>query len=272
MSFQFSEKHIEEYNTQGFTVFRGLVPPTLIDDLRRECDKGAAQVRAKSSGQAQRFQPISKFDVDQKPFQDYGELPELRDALARVLSPEHQPGTLDVLGVLIEPTELPWCTSWHRDWRDNMQGLDIAKWEKVLLDKDMFNQVNCALYEDTCTWVVPGSHARPDTPEEIARFPQRGFSGPDLEGKSSAERERLSLEYCQSLPGAFRLLLDAGDYALYRNSLWHLGNYIPSKKRATLHDAVDTQKFIDWRAMTMEDIKSRRAAGLGWDNSDRIAV
>jgi hypothetical protein len=49
------------------------------------------------------------------------------------------------------------------------------------------------------------------------------------------------------MPGAVCLHLDAGDFALYRNTLWHLGNYVPYGKRATLHDAADTPEFLEWR-------------------------
>jgi hypothetical protein len=69
-----------------------------------------------------------------------------------------------------------------------------------------------------------------------------------LEGKSYAERERACLEYCRSMPGAQQLYLEAGDFALYRASMWHLGNYVPYSKRATLHDGVLTPRSGAWRA------------------------
>jgi hypothetical protein len=132
--------------------------------------------------------------------------------------------------------------------------------------------VNCALYEDSCTWVVPGSHLRRDTPEEIGRFPERPVAGPQLEGLSNAARERAALEYCQSLPGAQRLLLDAGDYCLYRNSLWHLGNYIPYRKRATLHDGIMTPAFREWFETAPKIASERRASGITWENPNAAVV
>ena len=41
---------------------------------------------------------------------------------------------------------------------------------------------NCALYEDTSTWVVPGSHLRHNLPREKERFPTRPIPVPELEG------------------------------------------------------------------------------------------
>ena len=38
MAFAFSDHHIEEYRTQGYTVFRQILPLSLVADLRRVCD------------------------------------------------------------------------------------------------------------------------------------------------------------------------------------------------------------------------------------------
>lgn len=264
--FKFSDQHIEEYKTLGYTVFRNIVPPKLIDELRCESDKAAAIVRARDGADVQRFQPIAAFDINQKPFQDFSDLAEIRDAVSRIIPPPWEMGDLNVMGVLLNPTENAGCMQWHRDWRDNISGLDLDDWEANYENRDLFNQVNCALYEDSCTWVVPGSHLRRDTDAEIARFPSRPIAGPDLAGLSQAERERVSLDYCESLPGAIRLLLDAGDYALYRNSLWHLGNYIPYKKRATLHDGIMTPAFYAWRDAAQEKAAQRKEQGTLWEN------
>jgi hypothetical protein len=164
MPFQFSDQHIEEYHTQGYTVFRSILPPSLIADLRRETDRARQIAREKHGPQAQRLQPVFAYDLAPAPFEAFGELPPLRDAIARLLSPRHTFGTRSLLGVLIEPAERPWCTKWHRDWRDNAPGLDIAAWQAVFHDPSYFNQVNCALYQDSSTWVVPGSHLRDDLP------------------------------------------------------------------------------------------------------------
>jgi ectoine hydroxylase-related dioxygenase (phytanoyl-CoA dioxygenase family) len=247
MPFQFSDQHIEEYHTQGYTVFREILPPGLLTDLRRVTDRAREIAREKHGPQAQRLQPVFNYDLDPKPFEAFGELPELRDAITRLLSPRHTTATRYMLGVLLEPAEKPWCTYWHRDWRDNATGLDVAAWEAVFRDLNLFNQVNCALYADSSTWVVPGSHLRPDLARERERFPTRPVPGPQLEGLSNEERERACLEYCQSMPGAVCLHLNAGDFALYRNTLWHLGSYVPYTRRATLHDVVDTPEFIEWR-------------------------
>jgi hypothetical protein len=252
MPFQFSDQHIEEYHTQGYTVFRSILPPSLLTDLRRVTDRAREIAREKHGPQAQRLQPVFAYDLDPGPFAEFGELPPLRDAIARLLSPRHTFATRSLLGILIEPAERPWCTRWHRDWRDNAPGLDVTAWEAVFQDRNYFNQLNCALYQDNSTWVVPGSHLRGDLPRERAAFPTRPIPDLRLDGMSDEERERACLEYCRSMPGAICLHLDAGDFALYRNTLWHLGSYVPYGKRATLHDVVDTPEFIEWREKTAQ--------------------
>jgi ectoine hydroxylase-related dioxygenase (phytanoyl-CoA dioxygenase family) len=248
MPFLFSDQHIDEYHTQGYTLFRSILSPSLIADLRRVTDRAREIAREKHGPQAQRLQPVFAYDLDPQPFEEFGELPPLRDAISRVLSPRHTFGTRALLGVLIEPAERPWCTKWHRDWRDNAPGLDVAAWEAVFHDVNYFNQLNCAVYQDSSTWVVPGSHLRDDLPREQAAFPTGSIPAALLEeGTPNEERERACLEYCRRMPGAVCLHLDAGDFALYRNTLWHLGNYVPYSKRATLHDVVDTPEFIAWR-------------------------
>ncbi|HEY0073472.1 MAG TPA: hypothetical protein VGB77_05165, partial [Abditibacteriaceae bacterium] len=260
MTFHFSEQHIEEFYTRGVTVFRSILPTSLISDLRRVTDQGRDLARRQQGPQAQRFQPVAAYDIEQQPFIDYRDLPVLRQAVAQVLSPQHNYGDLQLLGVLLEPADLPWCTAWHRDILDNLPGFDPAHWGTMLHDLSIVNQVNCALYEDSCTWIVPGSHWRPDLPREKERFPQRPVPGPDLEGRSYQEREQLCREYCQSMPGAVCLHLGPGDFALYRPLAWHLGNYVPHYKRATLHDIVQTPEGAEWRKRLLEE-SARRARG-----------
>src|SRR5688572_25772869 len=118
MSFKFSDRHIDDYYNRGVTVFEGILPATLVDDLRRSTDQAREIARQKSGPQAQRLQPVASFEIDQQPFLDYAALPELRDAITRVLGVDNfRFGNPELMGVLLEPADLPWCTNWHRDWR-----------------------------------------------------------------------------------------------------------------------------------------------------------
>ncbi|MCX5662529.1 MAG: phytanoyl-CoA dioxygenase family protein [Planctomycetota bacterium] len=253
MPFELTDAHHDEYHRNGFTIFRGIVPLKLLIELRREADKGRAIARARGGENTQRLQPLRNHqELDMTPFKEFANLPAINDALKAVVSPNIFYGLKDddrlgALGVLYEPATRPWCTQWHRDWRDNAPGLDIKLWQDRLLDPEMFNQVNCALYEDTCTWVVPGSHIRRDTSAEIRRFPERPIAGPAVpESASVEEAELICLGYTASMPGAVQAHLNPGDFMLYRNSLWHIGNYAPYKRRATIHDVIGSPAFSQW--------------------------
>ena len=247
MAFKFSDSHIVEFQTQGCTVFKGILPPSLIRDLRAVTEKAREIAREKGGPQVQRLQPVADYHLDQQPFIDFCELPDLVDAVARVLTTDHRPSSPKTLGILLEPAENPYCTMWHRDGRDNPR-TDYTRWREVFADLNYFNQTNCPLYQDNSLWFVPGSHLRPDDLQrESELFPIDRPRVIDFPGKTSEERERLCREYTVSMPGAVQLHLEAGDYALYRPTAWHIGNYVPYIKRATLHDFVDTPTFAEWR-------------------------
>jgi ectoine hydroxylase-related dioxygenase (phytanoyl-CoA dioxygenase family) len=255
MSFTLTDQHISEYHSQGCTIFRKIVPSSLIADLRRAVEPGREQAYIDGGPSVQRFQPVSTAPVDQKPFRDFAELAVLNDAVHAVLSPRHVAMNVNTCGVLMEPREQSWCIQWHRDWRDNT-GVDKKYWRDRKMDIDLFNQMNCPLYSDDCTWVVPGSHLREDTPGEMSAFPHYPPRSPELEGLVDPERELASIAYCRRMPGAMQFILEPGDYALYRNSLWHIGNYVPYRKRATLHDYVDTPAFKHWRENAPQEKKA----------------
>jgi hypothetical protein len=261
MGFTFTEEHIDRYHSLGFTVFSGIIPASLVGDLRREADLGRARARERHGPQAQRFQPIAAYSLDERPFAAFRELPELRDALSRILGPAVSFADPNLMGVLIEPAEHPWCTRWHRDWRDNAPYLDVREWEAIRLDRAYLNQSNCALYEDHSLWVVPGSHLRGDLPSEAALFPSRPIPEPGPHSGASEERERAVSEYVRSMPRAVQVHLEPGDFCLYRNSLWHLGAYVPYTLRATLHDFIDTPEFLTWRNRMGDDMARRKAEG-----------
>jgi hypothetical protein len=240
MTFQFTDAHVDQYHSGGYTVFRKIIPTSLLSDLRREAEKGLAIARRTGGPNAQRLQPLANHaELDQKVFTDYAELPALVDAIKKIAGNDAWIGGPSRMGILYEPAERPWSTSWHRDFGRNQRRVDPAVFARMRTDFRYFHQVNCALYEDNCTWYVPGSHLRDDFEEELPlalNYPWQ--IGMDQTAMSMEEVERFCLEYVEKMPRAIRLHLDAGDFGLYRNHGYHLGYYVPYKKRATLHDSV----------------------------------
>jgi hypothetical protein len=248
MSFHFSEQSIEDYRRDGYVIFREILPPSLIADLRRVSERGSELARAAGGPLAQRFEPVANWDIDQSPFDDYAHLPVLREAIQRLLSPRHVYGNRELhLGVLIEPVDVPYCMPWHQDLRHLASSSLPFLTLEAKRDPDLFNQINCALYQDDSLWVVPGSHAREDTEAEREAFPDGNPVAPSFETESNEERERVCLAYCRRMPGAVRVHLDPGDLCIYRGTLWHMGNYVPYVKRATIIDLIDTPAYAEFR-------------------------
>jgi hypothetical protein len=271
MAFEITSRHIADFHRDGFVIFRDLLPGSLIKDLRAQAETALKLARERSP-QAQRLQPLASYPaIDMKPFDDYHALPNLQKGLDALFG-EAFGGKVDthatraVMGILFEPRDTAWCTAWHRDWRDNIRGLKTQEWRKIMQDLRYFNQVNLALYGDECTWVVPSSHVRDDTPEEFNRFPARPIDGPDLTGLDPVQAELRCMEYTTSLAGAVQARLNPGDYLLYRNSLWHIGNYVPYKKRATIHDGIFSAEFEAFFKNPPMKPKLADGSAAEWDN------
>ncbi len=244
MGFRFQDSMIHDYRARGCVIFRQILPPSLIGDLRRAAAKAHVCAREKRGPQAQRLQPIANYDIDMRPFHDYAEFPPLVDAVSRVLTPEHRIANSELkrMGLLLEPGDQPWCTRWHRDLRETSNVPDVEEFRRVNHDPLWFNQINCPLYEDNCTWYVPGSYLRDDLPDETEAA---GAPLPPEDVPYEA-RERACLEYTQAMPRSERLYMDAGDFALYHPNGWHIGNYLPGRKRVTIHDFAPTPQLLDW--------------------------
>jgi len=276
MSFQFCERMIHDYHHDGYVVFKSILPASLLSDLRREADKARELAWEINGRQTQRIQPIARYaeEIDQKPFQDYCELAELRDAVERLLGPGYSHGQREIMGLLIEPRERPWSCGWHRDAVVEIperahDALTRAALASVWHDLRDYNQINCAIYADSCTWYVPGSHLRQrDMPGE-----HQSAEDPELQQHalelSDAEAERFWLEHCRQMPGAVQVHLAAGDFMIYRNLAWHIGNYLPYQPRATIHDAAVYLEGSGWgprwqqvKCDAVERMHARETAGI----------
>jgi hypothetical protein len=260
MAFQFSERHRDEYFTDGLTVLRGVIPASLLTDLRREAEKARVIAHRQSGPQAQRLQPVYKYEeLDPHPFRDFLNLPGMRATVEGILGSDHQP--TDIMGVLLEPEERAWCTHWHRDWGYNIPGIDLDVFFREIRNLRLFNQLNGALYDDHSLWVVPGSHNRDDTAEERAAFPIVPPPGPTLtDAMTPEEREMACLEYARRMPGATQVVLCAGDVAFYRACGWHIGCYVPYVRRATLHDGYYGPEDWAWRESANKMVAAAKEA------------
>lgn len=245
MAFTFEDWMINHYWTHGYMVLRQILPGSLLKDLRKSAD-AARELAYKVRGpQTQRIQPLSNYadDLDLKPFHDYCELPELADAIHKLMGPEYVHHNMEGMGLLVDPAEHSWNQGWHRDAvvEVPVEAQGDEEFRETLADVwhdvRLFNQVNCAIYNDSSLWYVPGSHARMrDLPGEVQSVNQEHLPKWDDYG-SEAEFEQACYLHAAEFPGAVQLHLIAGDYCIYRSHAWHCGSYLSYQPRATIHDA-----------------------------------
>ena len=253
MTFQFRDWMINEYLAEGYLILRGIVPPSLLNDLRIEAEKARDLAHKIIGPQTQRIQPLSNYadDLNLQPFYDYIELSVLQDAIEKLLGKNYTHGHIDIMGLLIEPSEYPWHIGWHRDGvvevpTEAYDEITKAKLSEVWYDLRHYNQVNCAIYAESCTWFVPRSHLRQwDLTGERQTTGDPVLRGP-IEGMSNVEAERYYLDHCLQFPGAVQVHLGAGDFMIYRNLGWHTGNYVTYQPRATIHDIVRYEGETSW--------------------------
>ena len=108
---------IDEYLANGYQIFRNIIPPSLLADLRCQADIARDLAHQLNGRQTQRIQPLDQYGdrIDLQPFRDYVELPALKDAVEALLGPGYTHGHLHVMGLLVEPLDHPWHCGWHRD-------------------------------------------------------------------------------------------------------------------------------------------------------------
>jgi len=271
MKFEITEHDIQKYRTDGYHIIPQVIPASLLTDLRREATKAWELAYRVHGPQTQRLGFFKDYadELDLTPFKNFTTIDGLNEAVQRLTSSHHQVKPAEDSGILFSPQERPWSTEWHRDWRDHVLDAEFqehvgdARWKEILEDGDFFNQINCPLYEDTSTWYVPGSHLRVhNTDEEMAVYlstTQEALMDEDNQ-KTDEELELTCLRYCQSMPGAVQLVLNPGDFALYRNTGWHLGNYVPYRTRMTLHTHAITPAFKEFGDKYRWMLKPREAS------------
>lgn len=104
--------------------------------------------------------------------------------------------------------------AWHRDIHPIDQAPIVALQQDLLANGAGYLQWNLPLYDDRVLWVVPGSHARPNT---------------------DAENAALAADPKKPLPGSIRVELAAGDGVVYSNLILHWGSSYSPTIRRTAH-------------------------------------
>ncbi|MGK0239195.1 MAG: hypothetical protein ACI92G_002670 [Candidatus Pelagisphaera sp.] len=265
-----TEEDRQKYREDGYHIIPKIIPASLLKDLRRESGKAQEIARRIDGPQAQRLSALHTYqeELDMKVFKDFDEIEGLNQAIQDLLTPAHflQP-TADST-ILFGPRDRPWSTEWHRDFRDHIED---APWNENLADDwadisnnfNYWNQVNCPLYEDNSTWYVPHSFQRVSNTRqenELYASTTQEILRDETNEQTDEALELFCLQYCQAMPAAVQLVLNPGDFCIYRNVGWHIGNYVPYRKRMTIHTQCDTPKFVAFRNKYFHLLNARAAS------------
>ncbi len=253
-----TEEDRQTYRETGYHIIPQVIPATLLKDLRREAAKAQEIAHRLDGPQAQRLSTLGNYheELDMQVFQDFDEIEGLQAAVHALLTPDHTLRPTTDATILFGPRDRPWSTEWHRDWRDHIEDAPFyehigdERWSQIANDFNFWNQVNCPLYEDNSTWYVPRSFQRiENTPAETQLYASttQEYLRDEAREQTDEELELYCLRYCQAMPAAVQLVLNPGDFCLYRNIGWHIGNYVPYRTRMTIHTQCDTPEFVEFR-------------------------
>ncbi len=206
-----NQKQITHFQEQGYVIVPGL-DLDLLEPLRRS---SAAKVEEWSKlpiEQARdRYWLYFRPGVDDQAFFDYMASDPLLVTIEDLIGPNLIWNALFCL--LGARRRGNWARVWHRDGMERYAspGEEMA----ILLKRQRHAQWNCPLYEgDNCLHVIPGSHRRPVSEEEIRVL--REDPNADMPHQVVVEPE-------------------VGEAVFYNHLLLHRGVYFEGHRRETLH-------------------------------------
>ncbi|KAA1470842.1 hypothetical protein DENSPDRAFT_836743 [Dentipellis sp. KUC8613] len=223
----------EQYDTQGFVIIPDLIPAALREELERASERAVEKTRSGAWPHrrvvGKQFPPYGNDGPDswgvqhvmhpalgEPVFARWYASPELRGVARMLLGCEEEDLQMELFNMLINPTAHDFALRWHRD---DVKETATAEEERDALAISYHGvQWNTALYDDSCLYIVPGSHKVPRTAEQRAQ---------SISSEPPADP--------MTMPGVMKVALKAGDSVFYNNNILHLGTYDSKVKRATLH-------------------------------------
>jgi ectoine hydroxylase-related dioxygenase (phytanoyl-CoA dioxygenase family) len=225
------EERLQRWRQHGYFVVRDFASAAEIDALRRSCDCVLERKRRASRSVGHTTTHIDGL-LDPVEFGDEPErLQHLLDffgsarlcALLQDLAPSFAGDPwLKALQYFHEPTVRDWQGAWHRD---SQFGRSDAEVEKAYMRSITAVRFRVACLPDDRLELVPGTHARWDTEEELAIRKRQALAGLVLPVEPSAD---------VAMPGAERVVLEPGDACVFHAWMIHRGSYTCSPARRTL--------------------------------------
>lgn len=212
---------VQSFCQYGYFVVPAFLDPTELGELRRACDIALDRARAESTEKGHTTPSISLFADASYFSREPGALDRLATfvgsarvcALLEGLAHQGEDGTprLKKTDYYHEQTRRDWDGDWHRD---SQFGEPDPERERALVLTTTSVHVRVALEPDDRLEIVPGSHRRWDTPEEI--------------------RIRKGAKRAVDMPNAVRMALRAGDACVFHASSIHRATYRCAPPRRTM--------------------------------------
>ncbi|KIM64483.1 hypothetical protein SCLCIDRAFT_115195 [Scleroderma citrinum Foug A] len=219
----------EMYGTRGYVIVPGLIPPELFTTLKEACERVVSKTRSGAwpyrRTVGRQFPPFDNEHQDSWGVQhimhpDLGELifaewytcAELTGVVRELLSCREDDLQMELLNMLINPLNNDFALRWHRD--DVREDATTEEEEDALAAWTH----GVALCEDSCLYIVPGSHKLPRTDEQRALSVTRDPPENPLD-----------------MPGAIQVTLQPGETLFYNSNILHCARYDSKRQRCTLH-------------------------------------
>jgi hypothetical protein len=215
-------QRLQSFRLHGYFVVPAFLNPTELGELRRACDIALDRARADSTENGHTTPKIGVFTEPSYFSHQPGALHRLTNfvgsarvcALLEDLAPEGEDGTPHVKNTdyYHEQTKRDWDGDWHRDSQFGQPDPEL-ECRRILTTTSV--HVRVALVDDDRLEIVPGSHGRWDTPEE-------------LQIRKGSNRES------SAMPRATRIALEAGDACIFHAWSIHRATYQRAPLRRTL--------------------------------------
>lgn len=228
----------DRFRRDGYARFPGFLGPSRIAALRAACDAALVGWMT-AEGRGPRAPDVTNMAY----LTDLRLWPDSRDGLLEiaefaaspaVLAPVERAAGSPVLfhntQYFMEPHNRSWDGDWHRDTQF-LSPTDDIEWARIRGAASVHFRV--ALVDDPWLEIVPGSHARWDSPQEYAVRRATGKGGRH-----------------GAMPGGIALPLKAGDALLFHAWSIHRGRYVATRPRRTLDILYAIGGPTDWSPAT----------------------
>jgi len=220
MTYQLTPEQMQQYREEGYIVLRGIIP---LEQVEAHKDGINAIMDGVLAGNGLEIPWINR---DRRIPERLGKLlrpgwihPAFIEAIengpyldlaAQVLG---TPVRYSLFGMLAGGDGKPYIQNWHRD----LAPVGEADEEAVIIGGNyLYTQINAPLFPDRYVTIVPRSHLRASTAEEL---------------------QAINDNPTGDMPGQMTVEMEPGDVAFYYSNIWHRGFNPEGKLRWTMHHA-----------------------------------